>query len=70
MVYFLFSYYYKKSCYDKASKDAEEQVEEVMHEMKKGELKTFTGNKVTTRKQAITIASSEVRNEENKYLKK
>lgn len=54
----------------KYSKGAEEKVEEVMHEMKEGELKTGTGKKVTSRKQAIAIALSEAREEGEKVPKK
>ncbi len=54
----------------KYSKGASEKVEEVMHEMKEGELKTGTGKKVTNRKQAIAIALSEAREEGEKVPKK
>jgi hypothetical protein len=45
----------------KYSKKASEKVGEVMHEMKEGKLKTGTGKKVTSRKQAIAIGLSEAR---------
>ncbi len=45
----------------KYSKKAQEKVEEVMHEKKKGTLKTGSGKKVTSRKQAIAIGISEAR---------
>ena len=45
----------------KYSKKAGEKVEEAMHEMKEGKLKTGTGKKVTSRKQAIAIGLSEAR---------
>jgi Family of unknown function (DUF6496) len=54
----------------KYSKQAGEKVEEVMHEMKEGKLKTGTGKKVTSRKQAIAIGLSEAREEGDKVPKK
>ncbi len=54
----------------KYSKEAGKKVEEVMHEMKDGELKTGTGKKVTSRKQAIAIGLSEAREEGDKVPKK
>lgn len=54
----------------KYSKGAGEKVEDVMHEMKEGKLKTGTGKKVTSRKQAIAIALSEARDEGEKIPKK
>ena len=45
----------------KYSKKSGEKVEEVMHEMKEGKLKTGTGKKVTDKKQAIAIGLSEAR---------
>jgi hypothetical protein len=45
----------------KYSKKAQEKVEKVMHEKKKGTLKTGSGKKVTSRKQAIAIGLSEAR---------
>ena len=46
----------------KYSKGAGKKVEEAMHEMKKGELKSGrSGKKVTSRKQAIAIGLSEAR---------
>lgn len=54
----------------KYSKEASEKVEEVMHELKQGELKTGTGKKVTSRKQAIAIALSEAREEGDKVPEK
>jgi hypothetical protein len=54
----------------KYSKGAGEKVEEVMHEMKEGKLKTGTGKKVTSRKQAIAIGLSEARAEGEKVPKK
>jgi hypothetical protein len=45
----------------KYGKKAQEKVAEVMHEMKEGKLKTGTGKKVKSRKQAIAIGLSEAR---------
>ncbi len=45
----------------KYSKSAGKKVEENMHEMKKGKLKTGTGAKVTDPKQAIAIGLSEAK---------
>ena len=45
----------------KYSKKASEKVEKVMHEKKRGTLKSGSGKKVTSRKQAIAIALSEAR---------
>ena len=47
----------------KYSKRAGEKVEEVMHEKKRGTLKSGSGKKVTSRKQAIAIGLSEARKE-------
>jgi len=54
----------------KYSKKAGEKVEETMHEMKEGKLKTGTGAKVTSKKQAIAIGLSEARKEGAKVPKK
>lgn len=43
----------------KYSKKAQEKIGEVMHEFKKGKLKTSAGKKVTDRDQAIAIGISE-----------
>lgn len=45
----------------KYSKKAQEKVEETMHEFKEGKLKSGSGNKVTSRKQAVAIGLSEAR---------
>lgn len=45
----------------KYSKRAGDKVGEVMHEMKEGKLKSGSGKKVTSRKQAIAIGLSEAR---------
>jgi len=55
----------------KYSKKAEEKIEKVMHEKKKGTLKSgSTGKKVKSRKQAIAIALSEARRAGFKVPKK
>ncbi len=54
----------------KYSEKAGDKVEETMHEMKKGKLKTGTGKKVTSKKQAIAIGLSEARKEGAKVPKK
>ena len=45
----------------KYGKKAAEKVEKVMHERKQGTLKSSSGQKVTSRKQAIAIGLSEAR---------
>ena len=45
----------------KYGREAGEKVEKVMHEMKRGKLKSSSGEKVTSRKQAIAIGLSEAR---------
>lgn len=45
----------------KYSRKAGEKVEKTMHEMKEGKLKTGTGKKVTSKKQAVAIGLSEAR---------
>lgn len=52
------------------SKGAGKEVKEAMHEMKEGKLKTGTGKKVTSRKQAIAIGLSEARDEGEKVPRK
>jgi len=52
---------YKKYFMAKYSKTAGNKVKESMHEMKEGKLKTGSGKKVTSRKQAIAIGLSEAR---------
>ena len=54
----------------KYSKKASDKVEEVMHEKKEGTLKTGSGKKVTSKKQAIAIGLSEARKEGAKVPKK
>jgi hypothetical protein len=45
----------------KYSKKGQEKVETVMHEMKEGTLRSGSGKKVTSRKQAIAIGLSDAR---------
>ena len=52
------------------SKKASENVEEKMHERKRGKLRSGSGRKVTSRKQAIAIALSESRRSGEKVPKK
>jgi hypothetical protein len=47
----------------KYSKKAAEKVEETLHEMKEGKLKSGSGKKVTAKKQAIAIGLSEAKKE-------
>ena len=54
----------------KYSEKAGEKVEQTMHEMKEGKLKTGSGKKVTSKKQAIAIGLSEARKEGAKVPKK
>jgi hypothetical protein len=52
------------------SEKAGEKVEAALHEEKEGKLKTGTGKKVTSRKQAIAIGLSEARKAGAKVPKK
>ena len=54
----------------KYSKAAGKKVEETMHEMHEGKLKSGSGKKVTNPKQAIAIGLSEAREESAKVPKK
>lgn len=54
----------------KYSKKAQEKVEKAMHEEKEGKLKTGSGKKVTSKKQAVAIGLSEARKEGAKVPKK
>ena len=54
----------------KYSKKAQDKIEKVMHEKKAGTLKSSSGKKVTSRKQAIAIAISEARQAGAKVPKK
>ncbi len=50
----------------KYGKKAGEKVEKAMHEMKEGKLKSGSGKKVTSKKQAVAIGLSEARKEGGK----
>ena len=54
----------------KYSKKAQEKVEKVMHERKEGTLRSGSGKKVKSRKQAIAIGLSEARKAGAKVPKK
>jgi hypothetical protein len=54
----------------KYSKAAQKSVKKAMHKKKEGELKTGTGKKVKSRKQAIAIGLSEARKKGAKVPKK
>jgi len=54
----------------KYSKAASKKVEKTMHERKEGTLKSGSGKKVKSRKQAIAIGLSEARKEGKKVPKK
>ena len=54
----------------KYGKKASEKVEKAMHEKKKGTLKSGSGKKVTSKKQAIAIGLSEARKAGGKVPRK
>ncbi len=54
----------------KYSKKAGEKVAQALHEKKEGKLKSGSGKKVTSKKQAIAIGLSEARKEGAKVPKK
>ncbi len=54
----------------KYSEKAQEKVEKTMHEMKEGKLKSGSGKKVTSKKQAIAFGLSEARKAGAKVPKK
>lgn len=54
----------------KYSEKAQEKVHDTMHEMKEGKLKSGSGKKVTSKKQAVAIGLSEARKEGAKVPKK
>lgn len=54
----------------KYGKKASDKVEKAMHERKEGTLKSGSGKKVTSKKQAIAIGLSEARKEGGKVPKK
>lgn len=49
---------------------AQEKVGKAMHEMKEGKLRSSSGDKVTSRKQAVAIGLSEAREDGAKVPKK
>jgi hypothetical protein len=53
----------------KYGKKAQKKVKKAMHERKEGTLKTGSGKKVTSKKQAIAIGLSEARKEGGKVPK-
>ncbi len=63
-------YLFKINTMAKYSEKAGEKVEKTMHEMKEGKLKSGSGKKVTSRKQAVAIGLSEARKEGAKVPKK
>jgi len=56
-------YLKKNNIMAKYSEKAQEKVHETMHEMQEGKLRSGSGKKVTSRKQAIAIGLSEARKE-------
>jgi hypothetical protein len=54
----------------KYAEKAGDKVEKSMHEMKEGKLKSGSGKKVTSKKQAVAIGLSEARKEGAKVPKK
>jgi len=54
----------------KYGKKASEKVEKAMHERKRGQLKSGSGRKVKSKKQAIAIGLAEARREGGKVPKK
>lgn len=54
----------------KYSEKAGDKVEKSMHEMKEGKLKSGSGKKVTSKKQAVAIGLSEARKEGARVPKK
>lgn len=54
----------------KYSEKAQDKVEKTMHEMKEGTLKSGSGKKVTSKKQAVAIGLSEARKAGAKVPKK
>ncbi len=54
----------------KYSKESQEMVKDAMHRMKKGKLKSSSGDKVTNPKQAVAIGLSEAREKGAKVPRK
>jgi hypothetical protein len=57
----VYSLFTKQNIMAKYSKNAQDKIEEVMHEFKEGTLKSGKNGKVTNRKQAIAIGISEAK---------
>jgi hypothetical protein len=55
---------------EKSSEKAGHKVEKAMHEKKEGKLRTGSGKKVTSKKQAVAIGLSEARKEGARVPKK
>ena len=53
----------------KYSKKAQNKISDVMHEFKKGKLKSSSGDKVKSRKQAVAIGISEAKKRDYKVPK-
>jgi hypothetical protein len=71
MVYiFIFYCKLKQTDMAKYGKKAQDKVEKAMHERKEGTLKSGSGKKVKSKKQAIAIGLSEARKEGGKAPKK
>lgn len=66
----LYLSFLKKNIMTKYSKKAQTEVEKAMHEKKEGELKSGSGKKVTSSKQAIAIGLSKARKAGAKVPKK
>ncbi|GAA4335149.1 hypothetical protein GCM10023149_42980 [Mucilaginibacter gynuensis] len=66
----LYIIYLNENVMAKYSEKAQKKVEETMHEMKEGKLKSGSGKKVTSKKQAVAIGLSEARKEGAKVPKK
>jgi len=60
----------KKSSAGSTASKGKGKVEKVMHEFKEGDLKSSTGQKVTSRKQAVAIGLSEAREQGEKVSPK
>lgn len=70
ILYDQFFIYLIENVMAKYSEKAGEKVEKTMHEMKEGKLKTGSGKKVTSKKQAVAIGLSEARKAGAKVPKK
>jgi hypothetical protein len=60
----------RRNTMSKYGPKAQEKVEKAMHEFKEGKLKSSSGQKVTSRKQAVAIGLSEARDKGAKVPKK